>query len=787
MNETPDRPNEYLPARRTRAAAASAMSDHFAKLAEPPASASRGFSWRIVWRAFRRHWWQAGLAWLVLSLGLGALAYYKVRPSYDGVSQIRIDNANFIVYSSQNATAQVDFGQYMETQVSNITSPPVIKAAFKSRPELASLPMVRGSAAPQNDVRNALVVGVVPHTSLIQVSMSSHDPAEPSQIVNAVVDAFLTLASEQYDGSNQKKIERLTDAYKVQKQKVESVRKEIESLHQTIGSADVERIKNRNVASLDRSRQLNEQLTNVEIMRISAEAKLDQLRREKPRSFDPQDDAAVQQAVTDEFYADPQVATLQLQREKAQAKLKETERRTRSPSDPARQRAEEQLAELDEKINEFWSKLAPRLRRQVLTQPGDGPSDRLLAETEAHLASLKTQEDKLTGRLETLRIEDKSSEGQVLQLEYRRRDLERTETVLDEIQKNLSQLEFDEKSPIARISKEFPAEPAQRPTHDRRKQLMAAAPCFSALLVICLLTLLEMQGGRVADPDELSSRVNLQVIGVVPPLPQVRTLAATFAEGQDQAQPPAPDPRAQRQLDEFVQSLDHLRVALCARRDPWGRDRHCMLITSACGSEGKTTLAAQLAERCVNAGLMTLLIDADLRNPTLSRMLDAPDSPGLINVLRGEVTAEDVVMVIGDAGGFHLLPAGNPRTDPSRLLAGDRLGKLLAQARESFDMIIVDAPPVLPVPDALTIGRWTDGAVLAVRYDTSRFPLVERAYRRLGHVGVPVIGAVVNGVRTSASYYGGYGYGYGSYGDTPGENGNGVSNPASPSDPAVDD
>lgn len=102
-------------------------------------------------------------------------------------------------------------------------------------------------------------------------------------------------------------------------------------------------------------------------------------------------------------------------------------------------------------------------------------------------------------------------------------------------------------------------------------------------------------------------------------------------------------------------------------------------------------------------------------------------------------------------------------------------------------MIIVDAPPVLPVPDALTIGRWTDGAVLAVRYDTSRFPLVERAYRRLGHVGVPVIGAVVNGVRTSASYHGGYGYGYGSYGDTPGENGNGVSTPAAPSKPSGDD
>ena len=142
----------------------------------------------------------------------------------------------------------------------------------------------------------------------------------------------------------------------------------------------------------------------------------------------------------------------------------------------------------------------------------------------------------------------------------------------------------------------------------------------------------------------------------------------------------------------------------------------------------------------VNAGLLTLLVDADLRNPTLSRMLDAEEEQGLINVLRGECSPESAIIVVEDAGGFHFLAAGTPRVDPSRLLQDDRLGNLLARARESFDMIIVDAPPVLPVPDALTIGRWTDGAILAVRYDNSRFPLVERANRRLAHVGVPVLG-----------------------------------------------
>ena len=139
-----------------------------------------------------------------------------------------------------------------------------------------------------------------------------------------------------------------------------------------------------------------------------------------------------------------------------------------------------------------------------------------------------------------------------------------------------------------------------------------------------LFVFLELHSERVVDPDELLGRLRLRVIGVVPPLPQLALLRST-TNGNGLVS--RAELRERRRLDEFVQSLDHLRVALIARPYPWGRNRHCVLITSACGGEGKTTLAAQLAERCVNAGLMTLLIDADLRNPTLSRLLDASATP----------------------------------------------------------------------------------------------------------------------------------------------------------------
>ena len=264
--------------------------------------------------------------------------------------------------------------------------------------------------------------------------------------------------------------------------------------------------------------------------------------------------------------------------------------------------------------------------------------------------------------------------------------------------------------------------------------------------VLACLVLVEVRAGRVHDPEDLPRRLQLPVLGVVPPLPKPRSSGELSIRDET---------RSRRDLALFIQSLDHLRVAICSGRDAWGRTRRSIIITSACGSEGKTTLAAQLAERCVNAGLLTLLVDADIRNPTLSRMFEHDNSRGLVNVLKGEAMAEEAITVIGGAGGFHFLPAGSPRVDPSRLLHGDRLAKLLASAKESFDIVLVDCPPILPVPDALTIGRWVDGAVLAVRFDSSRYPLVEKANHRLAAVGVPVIGAVLNGVRgPDEAYYG---------------------------------
>lgn len=766
MKDTSGRSDDSLPVRRSSAPPLSPphgdyADDYRQDMPQPPPS--KKFSVRMVGRALRRHWWQALLLWSAGTAGMVAFAYNKIHPTFDASALVKVEFDNTVI--SGAGSQQLDLGLFMQNQASIIANPMTIGAALSVHPELASTPLLRHSADRELDYKNALQVFIVPRTQFITIQMGTQVPGEADKLVNAVVEAYLKHATEIYDSSNQKKIDLLKVTRDEQNVIVQDRRKVVQSLMNTMSEADIGAVKDRMNTTLEAFRRWNEELTNVDIRVLTAKARLDQLRglKEVPRQAGGEPGRA---QVEEMFLNDPEVVALQARIEREAQKLKEVTRLSRHHSDPSVVRADERVKELNKQRDDLWRLKEPQIRQKLASGPVDTSNEEAIRAAENELAATTVHRDTLQNRLDQVKIANTNAQGDQNKLLYAKRDLERSETVLDKIDDTLNQLRFESRNPTARVELVNQATPSIRANSDRRKQVMASAPFVVGMLVTALMMLLEFRGGRVSDPDEIASRMNLQVIGVVPPLPQIRIGTVAPHLGG----PPATtgDIRAQRQLDEFVQSLDHLRVALCARRDQWGRDRHCVLITSAIGSEGKTTLAAQLAERCVNAGLMTLLIDADLRNPTLSRMLDASDSPGLINVLRGEMLAEDVVMVVGDAGGFHLLPAGTPRVDPSRLLQSDRLGKLIAQARESFDMIIVDAPPVLPVPDALTIGRWTDGAVLAVRYDTSRYPLVERANRRLAHVGVPVIGVVVNGVRSMESTYGGsYGYGSSVYGNVP--------------------
>ena len=139
---------------------------------------------------------------------------------------------------------------------------------------------------------------------------------------------------------------------------------------------------------------------------------------------------------------------------------------------------------------------------------------------------------------------------------------------------------------------------------------MAAAPVGVMFMMLGLFLLLEIKAERVGDPDSLSTRVRSEVYAL-PPLPTARSIRKLSVSDADD------------QIEQFIQRLDHVRFAVCGTPAELGKGR-CVLITSAIGGEGKTTLAAQLAARCGNAGMSTLLIDSDFRRASLCPLARCP-------------------------------------------------------------------------------------------------------------------------------------------------------------------
>ena len=371
------------------------------------------------------------------------------------------------------------------------------------------------------------------------------------------------------------------------------------------------------------------------------------------------------------------------------------------------------------------------------------PSLSAISEFRLKVAMLRHKKDRQTKNFEQIKVDNKVANTDTLQSMLLNHALTNLQGKLDRVTDHLAQLAFETNQESFRI---FPVHNAAIPvtaSNNKRLKLMAAAPVGVLFMVFGLFLLLEVKAERVADPDALSTRVQSKVYAL-PPLPTARSMRKLSV------------PDADDQIEQFIQRLDHLRFAVCGTSVELGKGR-CVLITSAIGGEGKTTLAAQLAARCGNAGMSTILIDADLRRAALCVLLDIPEGPGLSDVLKNEATVEDVVIPV-QGGTFVLLPAGTPVQDTSCVLESRKVGELIAQLRKAYDLIIIDSPPVLPVPDGLILGRWADGAVLAARYDISRFPQVERARRQLDGAGIPVLGTVINGMRNSESYSGSYAY-----------------------------
>jgi len=276
--------------------------------------------------------------------------------------------------------------------------------------------------------------------------------------------------------------------------------------------------------------------------------------------------------------------------------------------------------------------------------------------------------------------------------------------------------------------------------------------------------------------DKLTGEEDLDLLGVT-------VLASVPVDGDT-----VDGPRLFASLPNATREVEAYRTARAALNFASEGRPSSFVVTSALPGEGKSTTSANLAVALSQAGQKTLLIDADLRRPTLHKYFGLPNNVGLRSVLEGSSEANDVMTVTGYGDMLALIGAGSPSPYPSELLSSGRLASLIAAAKEVFDVVIVDTPPLFLVADAALVAPAVDGIVLSVTSGMGESPASKKSNTRrllaaVQRLRTPLLGVVLCG-GGQGSY--GYGYRYGYYVSdtptTPAENG---SAPFSGSQPAV--
>lgn len=311
-----------------------------------------------------------------------------------------------------------------------------------------------------------------------------------------------------------------------------------------------------------------------------------------------------------------------------------------------------------------------------------------------------------------------------------------SQTILQEQRGKLQKLEAEMTAPVAARQVDGEAT-IVRPNDASRRMKMAGVAGIAAFgCVVCALGFLEFRAFRIATPGDVSQTLGLRLVGTVPAAPKGLRYGMGDAEWE-------------AVLNEAVDSARTLFLHSSGLQN-----LRRVMVSSAVGGEGKTSLSVRLAASLARSGRRTLLIDADIRNPSVSSHLGLAAGPGVSEILRGETPLAGCILPT-KTDRLSVLPAGVGDRKAVEALAQDEFTRVLAEADHlGFDFILIDACPILPVADALLVGRHVDGVLLSLLADVSQVDRVNAACQKLAAIDVPLLGAVVNGVRGDA-----YGYG----------------------------
>ena len=401
------------------------------------------------------------------------------------------------------------------------------------------------------------------------------------------------------------------------------------------------------------------------------------------------------------------------------------------------------VAEIDARIGELERQLAEELTRRVdsetrVTNPlGQALLDRTtqsqvkLISDEAQLAALEGALAR--ARTELARVPD--VEKELVQLQRETQIAEKNYLALLDTLQSLTLAQVTEVAGASILDR---AAVSSAPVTPNKRLNLIMAVLLGLIGGVALALLIDHLDNTLKDPEELERAFGLAVLGVIP---RARTAETSVVDASD---PEASSAEPYRSL------RSNLRFA--ATDGSLG----CVLVTSPGPGEGKTTTAINLAITCAEMGEGVVLVDTDLRRPTIATKLSLPNETGLTNCVVGEQPLEAMLQT-AKQGGVQVLTSGPTPPNALQIIESEAMRAMIAELRKRAGLVVLDSPPVALLADAQALASLADGVVLVIELGKTRRPVLTRALDSLSRTGTRCLGVVIN---KAVAGKGGYGYYY---------------------------
>jgi len=692
--------------------------------------------------AFRRRYLLATFVGLLLASIVGATVWMMMPDNYEVTSLLQFTPPVPLGDISARARPEsFDPAAFRATQQQLITSDIVISSTLLEPEEkemrgntevvvnanpISNLPIFKGVVDKKSRLKSMISVMMPTGSDLMVIKLSGNSPVEQVKILKAVVRCYLRYQTEQeirpitmYLAKLKKELDESTLNYRTVSGKyyedlkhskdplLPEVQKEMELLRIDMGRAETQLL-----ATDDKIREAEQQIA-------TAKYKLDELQNKE------YSDLLVENYYKEyDQFNEAKAAVTQAQKYFSEV----TSKMSKNERNPQYQLAMRQVQEANKTLEEIKTKLRPAVKEK-LRMAGDPTGAALpIPILEANLKQLEAQAQLLKERAAKFRNDYQTRSQAHTDLAERRRQMDELNSRIVNIERAKDDYDMKLKN-IKETPRVMEINPPEVPSAGSGLYRvlfsgLAAVLCF--MLGAGSIVLVESLKHRVNNLDEITlPGPGMRILGTIPNLGRIRGKSAETTSAV------------------LAESIDTVRTMILQ-----GKNRnllHVILVTSAGESEGKTTVATHLAASLARAGRSTLLIDGDLRQPSIHLLFGMPQQAGFCEILRGETEIDDAVQP-AQLEGLHLLQAGQCDHVALSMLVKEQGAELFQTLRSKFDYIVIDSGPVLGYADALQLGHYADAAVLSVLRDVSRLPMVYEAREQLEAVGVPILGAVVGRV-----------------------------------------